>query len=890
MENPVIQHQPGPGDDSRDVSTSPNATLDVDLNNSHTASVTPTLGASNSKLPISSLTRLLNESSSNNTTPKSTSIASSASMSTDTLTQVGDAPQNSDLEHDDHDNDQDDGPLTIGTSANSVKITRPGTSPGQISSPSAPTSKTSTINGKPKLIINGFDAKPLQQQPNTPSILGRSYGSSTNNSAFRDTPIKPPSQSATSPRINRTNSVSHTSFFASGGYGSESLSSSIPYSAPGGRGNNLSLSVNKPNHVSNLSNAFTDQNNNSSHNNSPSISSNGDSNGLSMSMPNQNDFSSASTSSSSSSYIPNLPNGQPILSIQIQSPNVGSASIEPRFVVSKQRVAQAQAAASLSTSQRSGLQLGLSFFFLSKNKGSGVNKRDSSSTDLGSFYNNSYQDNYTPMAINNNATSSATTVIPSSPLSVSSTESASSNAAYSQSRHNSMANLKRFFKKSSSVLPSQPIPVSNLSNSLRANGVGSGSNTPSSSSFQGGSFSNQQQQPLTASSSNASYSQSPGAINIKTNVSNNGNHNNNNNGSNSGSISRSSSTLQNKINYQERRGSVLAFINTPQQLQLHFPQQQQLPFSKRYSKFGESLGAGAGGAVKLVNRLSDKKIFAVKEFRTKYQNESKRDYAKKITDNCVIDARGIVKVIDFGSAVVFSYPFTKTLIESQGIVGSDPYLAPEVCVFNKYDPRPVDVWSAAIIYCCMMLKKFPWKVPKLSDNSFKLFASRGELIPISELLKRTPQSIQEDGGLDNMNDLNEAIDLPPNPPSFSESVGQPSNDVQGRSHTSTETGAGRLLLALPEDCRSLIGKMVELAPACRITVEECFNDEWLKSVNMCSVEERITSDGLIDYQVFKGDDHEHTTVDQSKGTYCSFRKKQEEDIYKKKRRIYITND
>lgn len=950
MENPVIQHQPGPGDDSRDVSTSPNATLDVDLNNSHTASVTPTLGASNSKLPISSLTRLLNESSSNNTTPKSTSIASSASMSTDTLTQVGEAPQNPDLEHDDNDNDQDDGPLTIGTSANSVKITRPGTSPGQISSPSAPTSKTSTINGKPKLIINGFDAKPLQQQPNTPSILGRSYGSSTNNSAFRDTPIKPPSQSATSPRINRTNSVSHTSFFASGGYGSESLSSSIPYSAPGGRGNNLSLSVNKPNHVSNLSNAFTDQNNNSSHNNSPSISSNGDSNGLSMSMPNQNDFSSASTSSSSSSYIPNLPNGQPILSIQIQSPNVGSASIEPRFVVSKQRVAQAQAAASLSSSQRSGLQLGLSFFFLSKNKGSGVNKRDSSSTDLGSFYNNSYQDNYTPMAINNNATSSATTVIPSSPLSVSSTESASSNAAYSQSRHNSMANLKRFFKKNSSVQSSQPIPVSNLSNSLRANGVGSGSNTPSSSSFQGGSFSNQQQQPLTASSSNASYSQSPGAINIKTNVSNNGNHNNNNNGSNSGSISRSSSTLQNKINYQERRGSVLAFINTPQQLQLQFPQQQQLPFSKRYSKFGESLGAGAGGAVKLVNRLSDKKIFAVKEFRTKYQNESKRDYAKKITgeycigstlkhpniietveicyenerilqvmeycdfdlfaivmsnkmsreeinccfkqilsginylhsmglahrdlklDNCVIDARGIVKVIDFGSAVVFSYPFTKTLIESQGIVGSDPYLAPEVCVFNKYDPRPVDVWSAAIIYCCMMLKKFPWKVPKLSDNSFKLFASRGELISISELLKRTPQSIQEDGGLNNMNDLNEAIDLPPNPPSFSESVGQPSNDVQGRSHTSTETGAGRLLLALPEDCRSLIGKMVELAPACRITVEECFNDEWLKSVNMCSVEERITSDGLIDYQVFKGDDHEHTTVDQSKAHIAAFEK------------------
>lgn len=34
---------------------------------------------------------------------------------------------------------------------------------------------------------------------------------------------------------------------------------------------------------------------------------------------------------------------------------------------------------------------------------------------------------------------------------------------------------------------------------------------------------------------------------------------------------------------------------------------QTLPFSKRYGKFGENLGAGAGGSVKLVKRLSDQK-------------------------------------------------------------------------------------------------------------------------------------------------------------------------------------------------------------------------------------------------------------------------------------------
>lgn len=657
-----------------------------------------------------------------------------------------------------------------------------------------------------------------------------------------------------SPRINRTNSVSHTSFFSTGGYGGESLSSSIPYGAPGGR-NGQGSSLGKSNGFGSSSNL---------------------SNALRGSTPSQD-------------HVPNLPNGQPILSIHFQSPQVNSASIEPRFVISKQRVAQAQAqaqAASLGTSGRLGSQSSLSFFF--SKKGS---KSSASSTDLGSFYNNAVPEN---------------NVFATSPSSTSSTESAN---PYSTSRHNSMANLKRFFKKGNPS-PSQPIPVGNMSSSLRSSQLNSSNATPVSSSFFNTTYS---AHSVTSANSEASYSHSPGGFVVG-----------------SATVSRTPSLVRGP---QDRKGSVLALLN-----QHH----NQLPFSKRYSKFGDSLGAGAGGSVKLVTRLSDKKVFAVKEFRAKYQNESKRDYAKKITgeycigstlkhpniietveicyenerilqvmeycdydlfaivmsnqmsreeinccfkqilsgvnyfhsmglahrdlklDNCVIDSRGIVKIIDFGSAVVFSYPFTKTLIESLGVVGSDPYLAPEVCVFNKYDPRPVDVWSVAIIYCCMMLKKFPWKVPKLIDNSFKLFATRNDGIPLNETLLQTKEQRAEAAGTDFSNEIiNETIE-----------VEAPANGtIEGSAHTSNEIGAGRLLLALPEDCRPLIGRMVDLAPACRISVEECFEDEWLKSVNMCSVEERINSDGSIEYQVFKCDDHEHTTVDQSKAHIAAFDKK-----------------
>ncbi|OKL56311.1 hypothetical protein UA08_08431 [Talaromyces atroroseus] len=92
-------------------------------------------------------------------------------------------------------------------------------------------------------------------------------------------------------------------------------------------------------------------------------------------------------------------------------------------------------------------------------------------------------------------------------------------------------------------------------------------------------------------------------------------------------------------------------------------------------------------------------------------------------DNVVVNEHGIMKLIDFGSAVVFRYPFENDIVLASGIVGSDPYLAPEVYDEKKYDPRPTDIWSLAIIFCCMTLRRFPWKQPRVTDNSYKLFVS-----------------------------------------------------------------------------------------------------------------------------------------------------------------------
>ncbi|GAV99971.1 Pkinase-domain-containing partial [Lentinula edodes] len=91
-------------------------------------------------------------------------------------------------------------------------------------------------------------------------------------------------------------------------------------------------------------------------------------------------------------------------------------------------------------------------------------------------------------------------------------------------------------------------------------------------------------------------------------------------------------------------------------------------------------------------------------------------------DNCVITADNIVKLIDFGTATVFHYPGTKTYIKAKGIVGSDPYLAPEILTDEEYDPRKSDVWSVAVIFLCLILRRFPWKCPDMkTDASFRAF-------------------------------------------------------------------------------------------------------------------------------------------------------------------------
>ena len=106
-------------------------------------------------------------------------------------------------------------------------------------------------------------------------------------------------------------------------------------------------------------------------------------------------------------------------------------------------------------------------------------------------------------------------------------------------------------------------------------------------------------------------------------------------------------------------------------------------------------------------------------------------------DNCVMTQDNVVKLIDFGTATVFHYP-GKSPTKATGIVGSDPYLAPEVLSAESYDPRRTDVWSIAMIFLCMILRRFPWKIPDpKTDVNYKSFVHAHP-----ELTVKPPQRTQ----------------------------------------------------------------------------------------------------------------------------------------------------
>lgn len=218
-------------------------------------------------------------------------------------------------------------------------------------------------------------------------------------------------------------------------------------------------------------------------------------------------------------------------------------------------------------------------------------------------------------------------------------------------------------------------------------------------------------------------------------------------------------------------------------------------------------------------------------------------------------------------------------------MGSDPYLAPEVYDGHKYDPQPTDIWSLAIIFACMSLRRFPWKAPRLTDNSFKLFVSTptpgtpsSDAISVRTSEDRSRSTVDVASAAENAHQSSG--------PSVSTDGQDTSSEQHGQRHqrhrhqepgsagqnlvppTSVERqvsnpplktgppkpevikGPWRLLRLLPRESRTIIGRMLDVNPKRRATLEEMMSDPWISNSPVCSQME--------EGKVIRAPGHEHT--------------------------------
>jgi serine/threonine protein kinase len=174
----------------------------------------------------------------------------------------------------------------------------------------------------------------------------------------------------------------------------------------------------------------------------------------------------------------------------------------------------------------------------------------------------------------------------------------------------------------------------------------------------------------------------------------------------------------------------------------------------------------------------------------------------------------------------------------------------------------------------MTLRRFPWKAPRVSDNSYKLFVAppNDGPKPITHHSK-SGTDLASEAGDDRRKSGAQSEPASRQPSDQSSSAhhhhhhkhgvhsepvtndgGTTSSSANGQNKEQQQPqvikGPWRLLRLLPRESRHIIGRMLELDPNKRATLEEIHEDKWVQNAQVCSQEEGG--------RVIRMETHDHT--------------------------------
>lgn len=149
----------------------------------------------------------------------------------------------------------------------------------------------------------------------------------------------------------------------------------------------------------------------------------------------------------------------------------------------------------------------------------------------------------------------------------------------------------------------------------------------------------------------------------------------------------------------------------------------------------------------------------------------------------------------------------------------------------------------------MTLRRFPWKAPRVSDNSYKLFVSPPNDGPRSIT---GPSKSSTDLGHAGEERRQSGSESAPRPHSSDQPAGQEVKLPAAGSQQPPQVikGPWRLLRLLPRESRHIVGRMLEVDPKKRATLDEIIEDKWVTGSAVCTQEEGG--------RVVRCDNHGHT--------------------------------